>query len=370
MWRKKYNPVQIRFHERHLMRIGPAVPSYLSSLSNTNSSRVLGRMFAVLLLFAGIFTVGGLAPATAEAKKATELLPVSSDGSEIDAKTLELLSEFAESSTSTMDPATAPVAGAGSTGAFFETETGPVAPGGEFGTQTVIGNDDRSRTTPTDWWPASATVQMTMLNNSGQRIFFCTGFMIGPDTMATAGHCVHNNDFGGWITGRDFIAYPGRDGATSPYGGCRAVSFHSNTFWTVNRNREYDFGAVKLDCEIGNATGTYGYRWQSASLDGTGVVTRGYPGDKPNGEQWVAYDQIRYSHVRVLWHLADNVPGNSGNPLYTYRDDCGGPCALAVDTHGCPNQSCNNTNPPYTSHNSGTRITQEVFNFFQAWENL
>jgi hypothetical protein len=46
----------------------------------------------------------------------------------------------------------------------------------------------------------------------------------------------------------------------------REVSFHSNTAWVNNQDPEYDFGAIKLDCTVGVATGTYGFFWQAAPL--------------------------------------------------------------------------------------------------------
>jgi glutamyl endopeptidase len=240
-------------------------------------------------------------------------------------------------------------------GASFDKDTsGQVFDGPSI--SAIIGTDDRYRTTPTNWWPPTATVQLTRLVN-GVRQQYCTGWMVSPGTLITAGHCVHTGGSGGsWYTGQGFLAYPGRDAASTPYGSCSALSMHSNTFWTVNGNSEYDWGAIKLNCTVGNSTGTYGFFWQSASLDGTPTYIRGYPCDKPYGEQWASYDQIRSTATRFLYYQNDTFNCHSGSPVYTYSSSfCSGPCAAAVHAYGG------------ATNNYGPRITEEVFNFFVSW---
>ena len=58
--------------------------------------------------------------------------------------------------------------------------------------------------------------------------------------------------------------------------------------WVSSGLETYDYGAIKLNCTIGTTTGWYGFFWQSASLTGLPDDTRGYPGDKPSGTQWLA----------------------------------------------------------------------------------
>jgi glutamyl endopeptidase len=54
-----------------------------------------------------------------------------------------------------------------------------------------------------------------------------------------------------------FRIYPGRDGALSPYGVCTARTLFSVIGWTVSANEEYDYGAVKLNCTVGNTVGWF-----------------------------------------------------------------------------------------------------------------
>ena len=38
--------------------------------------------------------------------------------------------------------------------------------------------------------------------------------------------------------------------------------------WTTVADDQYDYGAMKLDCAVGNQTGWFGWWWQAKSLDG------------------------------------------------------------------------------------------------------
>ncbi|MDP9792088.1 glutamyl endopeptidase [Catenuloplanes nepalensis] len=305
-------------------------------------------------------TIGGMLLATAAPVHAAAKdpdTPVSSDGTIGSAAALAALPDVS------MVPATR---GTGVTGSDGASHTADLSgrPENLMAAQSVIGTDDRIRETDTTWWPASATVQLTRVAN-GATIFYCTGWLIGPNTVITAGHCVFSHDNGGWRTGQGVRAWPGRNGTAAPYGSCASISMHSVNGWINDRNTQYDYGAIKLDCTVGNTVGTYGFRWQSASLNGTGTSTRGYPGDKPDGEQWASYDQIRVSHDRELFYHNDTVGGQSGSPIYTYRDDCG-PCGLAVHAYGLRTGG----SPPFSNHNRGTRITEGVFTNFQYWNGL
>ncbi|MGH8877589.1 MAG: trypsin-like serine protease, partial [Stackebrandtia sp.] len=301
-------------------------------------------------------------PAQADGER--KPMPVSSDGSTLEQSELDKLSQPADSN---LVPATPPSKKRVDDGARHG--EGMEAGGTEgIGTKSIFEPDGRTRST-TSWAPASATVQMTYLNDAGDRVQFCTGFMISPDTVATAGHCVYDLENDEWISGRGFLAFPGRDGVDSaPYGSCAAESFHAVDLLTEEGNREYDYGAVKLDCEVGTSTGTYGYFWQSDSLDDFRAVTRGYPADQEYGTQWSADDRIRETHDRQVFHRADTVGGQSGSPLYDWLDRCSGPCVMAVHAQGCrtDGEPCNDSDTPFTNHNYGPRITEEAYQFLQT----
>jgi glutamyl endopeptidase len=229
---------------------------------------------------------------------------------------------------------------------------------GKIGIESIIGTDTRVRITPTTSYPARAVVLITM---TGGR---CTGWLYGPDIVATAGHCVHSGGPGGkWST--SVRVYPGRNGTSSPFGSCTARTLYSVAGWVNSSYEQYDYGAIKLNCTIGNTVGWFGYWWQSASLTGLPVLISGYPGDKPL-TQWRSKDLIRVTQTRQVFYRNDTVGGMSGSPVYNNwasGSPCAGHCAMAIHAYGLHGAS------PHSTSNHGTRIVQAVFNNLLAWKN-
>lgn len=227
------------------------------------------------------------------------------------------------------------------------------------GAETVIGPDDRTQVSPTTGYPARAVVLITF--DDGR----CTGWLYGPNIVATAGHCVHSGgSSGSWKT--NVVVYPGRNGTLSPYGSCTAQRLHSVTGWTTSGDERFDYGAIKLNCSIGSTTGWFGYWWQSASLTGLPTVISGYPGDKPF-EQWKSSDQGRVTEASKIFYLNDTEGGMSGSPVYYNRpagsSSCAGSCSMGIHTNGLHGDS------PHNDYNHGTRIVEPVFNNLQAWKS-
>jgi glutamyl endopeptidase len=304
------------------------------------TSAVIGLMLAGLA--AGVAAPAGAADTSSASAEAAQLrgdatTVVSSDGAtkrvKLDRRAIEV----------------APAEGSGeiadSTG--VELSESASIEGVPVGPESILGADNRFKITNTTSYPARATVRIT--SSVGQ----CTGWMIDDDTVATAGHCVHN---GAWAT--SVRVTPGQNGWYAPYGSCTARSLHSVLGWTRDRNWEYDYAAIKLNCTVGNTVGWYGMRWTSASLNGVFSYHLGYPGAKP-AEQWGSYGYVQNSTTRKLYYTNDTVGGNSGGPIYDYVNGYG-PYGIAVHAYG--------TGDGLT--NSGTRITQEVFNNYSYWRGL
>lgn len=234
-----------------------------------------------------------------------------------------------------------------------------------IGTESIFGPDDRIPITPTTSYPARAVVQITLDGGA-----HCTGWLYGPDVVATAGHCVHSGGpTGSWYTGR-LVVWPGRDGGFAPYGFCTARQLFSVMGWTVNRDEAYDYGAIKLNCTVGYTVGWFGYWWQAASLGGTSTLVNGYPGDKPFGTQWrgdYVARVVAVSETNQIFYSNDTVGGMSGSPVYQYRSVgsafCVGYCSMAIHAYGF------HDGYPHGTYNHGTRITEARFNNLVAWRN-
>lgn len=235
---------------------------------------------------------------------------------------------------------------------------------GGMSIDTVIGADDRVRINPTTSFPWRAIADLeiwTANNTSSTPNSGCTGWFIGPHTLATAGHCVYQHDKGGWI--RKVRVIPGRNGTgagSEPFGSQISYDVRSVRGWTNDRDSRYDYGAIILpNNNLGNAVGWFGFASLSnSSLDGMMANLSGYPGDKPNGTQWFHSRRITDVEARRVYYDIDTFNGQSGSPVWRLLN--GQRHGVAVHTNG--------TGGCGGSENCGTRITQPVFDNFLAWK--
>lgn len=243
--------------------------------------------------------------------------------------------------------------------ATFKPKIAPYAAAADdVGVESVIGSDRRFRVYPQEsGYPYRAVGLLTFNQDSGS--YSCTAWLISNNTIATAGHCVHSGGAGGvWST--NVVFYPARNAGVSPYGSCTATRLHSVNGWTASANPEYDYGAARLNCTIGNSTGWLGRAWTTTSQVNLPIGLFGYPGDKPSGTSWGANSRITISNTRKTHYPLDTAGGQSGAPVVqadgTGPGTCQGDCGIAIHAYGAAG-----------GNNSGTRITQTVNNNLQTW---
>lgn len=229
--------------------------------------------------------------------------------------------------------------------------------GGGSADKSIIPPDSRLLVSPTTGFPWRAVVLVTF---TGGR---CTGWLINANTVATAGHCVHSGGAAGtWKT--NVRVYPGRNGASSPYGFCTSRRLHSVVGWTSSKNEQYDYGAIKLNCSVGSTTGWFGLWWQAASLTGLPMTVSGYPGDKPL-TQWRSTGSVAVTQTRQIFYKNDTLDGQSGAPVFQNRPAgssfCVGQCSMGIHAYGLHGGS------PHNANNHATRIVKAVFDNLIAW---
>ncbi|MFO1118825.1 MAG: trypsin-like peptidase domain-containing protein [Rhodospirillales bacterium] len=223
------------------------------------------------------------------------------------------------------------------------------------GAESIVGPDNRVRVTPTTTSPTRATV--LIIFSAGR----CSGWLIGANTVVTAGHCVHSGRGGAFYPTSSYLIYPGRNGGGSPYGSCGARWLATTQAWTNYEDDRYDYAAIKLNCAIGNTVGWYGFFVQNGPLNGLPTNINGYPGDKAL-TQWRSSDRVRLTQPQRVFYQNDTVGGMSGSPVWYNRPGCG-PCAMAVHAYGVYNSPPS----PFAANNHGTRITQAAANNLVAW---
>lgn len=198
--------------------------------------------------------------------------------------------------------------------------------------ERVFGSDDRMLVTDTTRTVAWQTTALIYDASTGG---WCTGFMIGPDTVATAGHCVYDyHNRRGWWSLSQTRVYPAYNGYTNtaPFGSCSVRNLYTVRGWVDTGNWDYDYGAIKLNCTIGNRTGWYGLT-NGGYNTSTRLTTQGYPSDKrPAYSMWAQHGTITGyagSNQAQLTTYMDIIPGQSGSPVY--RTDANCPrCAIGI----------------------------------------
>lgn len=222
----------------------------------------------------------------------------------------------------------------------------PAAETLEYGAapETVCGKDDRINikdTTKVPWrWNCQLII--TMANGGKSR---CTGWLIGPRTVMTAGHCVYSKGNGGWAKSIEVI--PGMNAALKPFGSFKSTGLFSVKGWINTSKPEYDYGAIHINQPIGNKLGWYGFaNLGTSSLKGLLVNLAGYPGDKAFGTQWYHWGRITSVAERRLFYLVDTAPGQSGSAVYYIK--AGKRFAVGVHAYGgCPNGATRIIKPVY-----------------------
>lgn len=185
------------------------------------------------------------------------------------------------------------------------------------GAKTVFFPDERRRVSP-------AYVEFAFLiafDNFGDPLWSCSGTMIGPDTVATAAHCLYSPDYG-WAS--SILVVPGADADYAPLGSSYALRYVVPTGWMDYGDYIYDYGMIQLEHAMGYDTG-----WLELGVLSTtsltdpnlGIDTFGYPGDKPFGTQWTASKPSLLHVTDSSLHTdLDAFVGQSGSALIRIRD--------------------------------------------------
>ena len=177
---------------------------------------------------------------------------------------------------------------------------------------SVIGSDNRTRATPTNYYPRNAIGQLTLGDGT-----VCSAVLYSSNRVVTAAHCLYNN---GWKGFPNWKFRPGRDGGTIPTE-CGVTGGFILGGYPSNNSIQNDFGGVKLDCNISGSVGN-GYYPQVALaippaqsfIDGLYVV--GYPvnaqGQYVVGQQWEDVGRVVYDNSFLKSTNTDQTGGQSG----------------------------------------------------------
>ncbi len=223
--------------------------------------------------------------------------------------------------------------------------------------ESIIGSDDRSRVSTTTNFPWRTIVKL-IVTFPNKQTFDCSGAIIGPFHVLTAGHCIHSVDNGGWYSETQVIA--GLDNTYMPYRLAKAINAHSYTGWTDHQQTEHDWAVLVLDRNLGNFTGWMGRQTADPghAIYKGNLNTAGYPGDLCSSNcMYFDADTGHSANTDNHWYRMDTMPGQSGSPVW--RLDGNERYILTVHTSGVDS----------TGANHGTRLHQDKYDRLIGWMN-
>jgi V8-like Glu-specific endopeptidase len=269
----------------------------------------------------------------------------------------------------------------------------------------IIGPDTRVRVTKTTAAPFRYICNLEYNFPSAGAAGMCSGTLIGPSTVLTAGHCIFDSGAGRLRDPARMRVIPGRNGALEPLPATGAAAFRLARAFAATTPTDY--GVVHLRNPIGIRIGYWSvaHRLGHGDTIGTSISANplpvdagklrvnlsGYPADKPGAtrfvctdpaqpqkrckhslignprrsrlcgtEQWRAYDRTVVSKGGILEYLDDSCPGHSGSPVWVRRDPTrGGRVMIAIHVSG--------DQPPAPVANRGVRITRPILNNILRW---
>lgn len=180
-----------------------------------------------------------------------------------------------------------------------------------------------TQVTNTTSFPYKATCRLTW-NGGG----FATGFLVGPNLLLTAAHCVMKTSpsdaFANW---KCYPAYNGGQVAingTTHSTGWEEIYYSNN--WVNYKSNDYDWCLCVLENDLGNDIGAY-YGVQAygsnSGLNNVAVKALGYPGQNVYDGLYQRYSTGTTSntHARYFDCSARSFEGMSGGPIMRTSDN-------------------------------------------------
>jgi len=223
--------------------------------------------------------------------------------------------------------------------------------------EAIIGTDDRVRVRETSSFPWRAICHLQIYTADGED-YGGTGWLIGPRTVITAGHCVFLHTLGAWV--ERIVVSPARNGRDRPFSSSVSREFQSIRGWIINGQPEHDYGAIILPADQAvPEAGHFGYSVSdTASLRRAYLNVSGYPADREEATQWWSARSSRRVNETTIWYDADTAQGQSGAPVWRLDPRTGKRVVVGIHTNGAD------------SGNSATRITADVFANLERWKTL
>ncbi|WP_051244512.1 trypsin-like serine peptidase [Azohydromonas australica] len=194
-------------------------------------------------------------------------------------------------------------------------------------------------------YPSSAVGKLFFRDGAGNS-YICTGSMIKPGVVLTAGHCVHSGSGDGWYNSFTFV--PGfritDDGVeTRPFGTWTSVAqVRTTAAWATGGGsvpNAGDWALIVFNADasgrrIGDYTGTLGYQYPA--MIGRLMTVLGYPANLDGGTQMHRVESmVNDGGGNIGIWGSDMTGGSSGGPVVlNFRQDYAGLTGSTQDSGG------------------------------------
>lgn len=233
-------------------------------------------------------------------------------------------------------------------------------PFGSF--ETILGPVDRRKAVVTPTASPWNMICSLRIRTASGRLGIGTGWIAGPRTIITAGHCVYSTVLmDGWA--QSIEVRLGFDNGSSLLGSYTSTTFDCLPAWKKFEMPEFDIGYIRLGDDINPTIGSFAIAaLTDAELQDELVHIAGYPGDLSNGaRQYHHGNRIKHTDPKRIFYDIDTYEGQSGSPVWLYRDGTPGPVVVGTHAYGV------DSSLKPLSANSGPRITAAVMTAMQGW---
>lgn len=229
----------------------------------------------------------------------------------------------------------------------------------------IVGTDDRRPIADTTEFPWQSICSLKGRMKDGTPLQG-TGWLAGPQTVITAGHCLNHPQLDGWVD--EVTVIPAFDDGASPYGSVVSRNFSTPKQWLEKRDVGCDIGVIHLPQPIHADLQPFGFAaLQDDKLINQLINITGYPYDRGGEQMWHGRDRVIEAETKALRYQTDTKGGQSGSPAYLIYSDPGNSGKWVPLVVGIHSRRGDRSSAGGWQDNCAVRITPEVFELIKFW---